>query len=263
MAKITDITRSKTPTDPRIMPRFATASVDVKKIDSLIYHKGVIVRLYPILPCPNIISIDDSQHNINCKLCTGKGYIDDRNNYYDTVVLITTQQKELLINPENIGGNLEQGEAFATFLSGINLTYLQKFELINFSRPYYQHVQRQNGNSDRLHYSAKSVSSIMDKNGKTYTNNVDYKITESMIEWIGTNQPSTGIIYSINYQCLVTYRCMEALHRGRYVSTSIQSPVITEVEFSEQWKVKESFLVDQSKSDGTIIDINNIFPPGK
>jgi hypothetical protein len=261
--KIGTTNRTKSPTTVDIYPKMATADIDVKAIDSLIYNKGVQINLYPILPCPNIAGIDDPQHNINCPLCLGRGFIDDTAHPISTVALIYTQSKGLLINEDNLGQQLEQGEAFVTFLSGVNAIYFQRMELVNFTRTYYQHVARQAGNADKLHYKALDITSIIDKNGQSYTKTTDFVVNNGMVQWVSTHQPAKGVIYSISYHCLVTFRTILSVHRGRYISSGMKSSEIVEHECQEQWKIKEAFLVEQTKSDGKLIENNTFFQPGQ
>ena len=242
-------------------PKLISPDLNIKNFNTIVWQKGVKANVYKVVPCPNVHSIDGHEHDINCSLCEGTGFIDIPNPI-ETIVLIYNQGKDLNKNPENLGSEVEEGVVNMTFLSGINLTYFSRIDLLDFSRPYYQMVQRQNGNADRLYYPAIAIDFLIDKNGIQYHEGIDFEIQEGMIKWL-QNSPSVGTIYSIHYQCRVSFRCISALHQGRYSTFQTKQDQIDNIEHSEQWKAKLDYLVVQRKNSGEIIKNNLIYAPGE
>ena len=50
--------------------------LDPRKFDKLIKQKGVRVKVYRSMYCPKVKSIDGAEHEIDCDMCNGSGYID-------------------------------------------------------------------------------------------------------------------------------------------------------------------------------------------
>lgn len=262
MTKINDSRGAKTfPNLTEYNQLFIGLKLDPKELNSLIFKKGVRVTVWDILPCPNVKSIDGREHEINCHLCDGNGYLDE--NPVETFAYTQSFNKDLLKNIEGTVTEWEEGVAFFSFLVGVNLSYFSKVVLTDYAKPYYEQVQRQAGNSDKARYPIFSVKVLRDKNGVKYTEGTDFTVAEGMVKWNENKGPSTGTIYSINYNSNVVYRCISALHQGRYGTNEVQVPTLEVVEYPEQWKVKLDYLITQKRADGSTIDPNNIFPPGE
>lgn len=260
MTKINDTRGAKGfPNNTDFNPLFKAIDLDVRELDSLIYAKGVRVLIYDILPCPNVKSIDGREHEINCKVCNGSGYVDV--NPRETITFSQSYSKDLLKSPEGIITEWEEGAAYFSFLSGINLSYFSKVVVQDYAKPYYEHIQRQAGNADRARYPIFSVNSLMDDSGKVYNEDVDFEIEEGMIKWLPNKAPKKGTIYSTNYHTAVVYRCISALHQGRYGTNGEKSPDYKVTEYPEQWKVKLDYLIPQTRSDGSVIEPNKIINP--
>lgn len=263
MTKLNDTRGPKdTPNNTDYNPLFIGVNLSPKDLNSLIYKKGVRCKVYDIIPCPNVKSIDGREHEFPCNVCDGSGFLDV--NPQDTYAFSQSYNKDLMKNAESIVTEWEDGTAYFSFASGTNLSYFSKVMLVDYAKPYYEHVQRQAGSSDKVRYPITSkVRSLVDKTGKSYTQGTDFVIEEGMVKWNAGKAPATGTIYAINYDCNVVYRCMSALHQGRYGTNEDKVPDLQVVEYPEQWKVKLDYLIQQKKGDGTIIDPNNIFPPGE
>lgn len=262
MTKLNETRGSKNvPNTIEYNPLFVGVQLDPRDLNSLIYKKGVRVKIWDIIPCPNVKSIDGREHEINCHLCDGNGYLDE--NGRETLAFSQSYSKDLLKNPEGIITEWEEGVAYLSFLVGVNLSYFSKVMLLDYAKPYYERVQRQSGSADKVRYPIHKVNIIRDKNGVRYVQDTDFIVEEGMVKWLSGKGPATGVIYGINYDTNVVYRCMSALHQGRYGTNEVKVPELQVVEYPEQWKVKLDYLITQKRSDGTTIDPNQLFPPGE
>jgi len=126
-------------------PKMVAPQIRVKDLNTMVFQQGVRVRVYKTLWCPNRKSIDGVEHEIDCKLCKGTSFIDI--DCKESYAHIQSQTKEQLINPENTGYNKEEGVAFATFISDIELSYYSKIELMDYTHQIKELVQKQVGGS--------------------------------------------------------------------------------------------------------------------
>lgn len=142
MARITEFRSPKqVPNSKQYNPRQANADISDKDLNTLIYNQGIRVKVYKTLWCPNVKSIDGVEHNIECPLCHGTEFIDV--DPVETFMYIQGQQREQLTSPENLGSQLEEATAMATFISGIELSYYSKVDLMDFTQINKELIQRQ------------------------------------------------------------------------------------------------------------------------
>lgn len=142
MARINKSRGPVVPSDTeKFNPKLISPNIRVKDLDTMVYQQGVRVKVYKTLWCPNVKSIDGMEHEINCPLCRGTEFIDT--DCEETLAFIQGQQREHKINLEEIGTNWEEQTVLATFLSGVELTYYTKVELMDYTNLFVEMVQRQ------------------------------------------------------------------------------------------------------------------------
>jgi len=243
MGKFQDITRVKNLSDTdNFNVKMFTPDLKWRDINTQVYSQGISVDIYTLLKCPNILSIDGGEHSINCPVCNGIGYIDI--DPVTTVALFQSQKGDARMNYSEMQQIAIVSDSLSTFLSGTNLIYFQKVVISNFDRLYNQNVQRQEGDLDRLHYQAVRTNACIDQNNQRYYEFVDYIVCDGGIKWISQNRPAKGIIYSLNYNCVKSFRALKALHSSRYVTEKNKQAEIKEYEVNEQWLLRESWLVE-------------------
>jgi hypothetical protein len=260
--KINDGRPKSYPDNVNYNNKFAPTSIKVKDLNSMIYNSGIKVNVYKTLPCPNRKAIDSSEHEINCPLCNGTELIDV--DPIETYAIIQNIQAENQFNPENIGGTWQEQTVQMTFISGIELLYFAKIELVDFTMLYYQTVQRQAGLIDVLKYPIHSVNALIDKKGIRYYPGTDFSIDGQNIKWkntSGTNKPRKGTIYSVHYNTLRVFRAINALHSNRFSTDAIKKPEIENVEFNQQWVCRIDYLITRKDLEGNKLDPQTIFPP--
>lgn len=222
--------------------------------DRLIKQKGAQLKVYRTGYCPNVKSVDGAEHEIDCPLCNGSGYID-----LDPICtqgFVQTQELEKMYESQD--GYHDGNTVSITFLIGIELQYFTKIELVDYTDLYYQRVLRKVGSDvDVLKYKACRVNFIVDKNNVQYFQDQDYKIDPNgNIRWIQNvrvpNQPASyrkpadNVVYSIHYEKHSSFRAVKAMHVNRftqYRNTDHANHNIEQVKLPEQWMCVKEFLL--------------------
>ena len=121
---------------PDAAPRSRTA-LDPVAYDNLIKQHGVRVKVYRSMFCPNVKSVDGGEHNIDCTLCNGSGYLDV--DPIESVAYLANQnfQEEMTVEGYHDGNSVG-----ATFLGGVELQYFTRVDLMDFTQPFYERVLR-------------------------------------------------------------------------------------------------------------------------
>ena len=124
---------------PDAAPRSRTA-LDPVAYDNLIKQHGVRVKVYRSMFCPNVKSVDGGEHNIDCTLCNGSGYLDV--DPIESVAYLANQnfQEEMTVEGYHDGNTVG-----ATFLGGVELQYFTRVDLMDFTQPFYERVLRTEG----------------------------------------------------------------------------------------------------------------------
>jgi hypothetical protein len=148
--------------------------IDLKpdEFDRLIKQKGVIARVFRTTYCPNVKSVDGAEHEIDCTICNGSGFID-----LDPIcchVFIQTQELDKL---PNIEGFVDGNTVLITFPIGVEIQYFTKIELHDFTDIFPQRVLRKRGDlTDVLKYSACRVNLLIGKDGTRYYDGIDFRL---------------------------------------------------------------------------------------
>ena len=254
------------PNNTEYNSKLIAPDIEIRNLNAMLYNQGVRIKVYKTLFCPNVKSIDGAEHEIDCSLCRGTGFIDV--DPIDTFAFIQGQSREYLINPENIGTQWEEGVALASFIGGIDLTYYTRIELMDYTYLYVQLVQRQpSTNVDRLKFSAHSVNKVIDQDGVEYFYGTDFNLDRNGdVEWLivgAAKKPTDKYTYSIHYNTLVSYRALRALHCERYGTEGKKRDYLEAVQYPQQWLIKRLYLFDSNRKDSETdekLDPNKIFP---
>lgn len=230
--------------------------IDAGRFDALIKSKGVRVKVFRTSFCPNVKSIDGAEHEIDCTLCNGSGFIDAR--CIETVAFFQNQSLEKTPMAE---GFVDGNSVLATFLIGIELQYFTKVELLDFTEIFYQRIKRSRGDIDTLKYSARRVNFLMDQNGKEYFEGNDFSLDPNgNIRWKANKGPDPETIYTIHYEAAVQFRAVRAMHVNRFTQNPTQDG-IKQLKLQEQWLLQKEFLVKRRDQDGNEMLPNLISGP--
>jgi len=224
------------------------------KFDRLIKNHGVRVKVYRTSYCPQVKSLDGGEHEIDCELCNGSGFVD--RHCIETYAYIQNQSLEKLASIE---GFIDNNSVAATFLSGIELQYYTLVELLDYTDIFYQRVKRSASTKDILKYKALRVNFIMAYNGTEYYQGSDFTLdVNGSILWKPGKGPSTNTIYTIHYEAAVQFRATRALHVNRFVQTKASNG-IEHRKAPEQWQLAKEFLVRRKDINGDIMDTPPVY----
>lgn len=229
-------------------------SFNVENFDKLILQQGMRVKVYRSFLCPGVKSIDGGEHQIDCKLCNGNGFVDS--NPISTMCILQNQDLEKVHRPE---GYWDGNSVSATFTRGIELQYFTLVELLDFTDIFFERIKRQKGPVDVLKYKACRVNVLMDSSGKTYLSDSDFVIdVNGSIRWVAGRGPDSGTIYSVHYECAQQFRAIHAMHVNRFVQDGRKSSDVKMVKMPEQWVLQKEFLVRRVDRQGNDLSPNLI-----
>lgn len=223
--------------------------LDPFKFEDLIEQKGVNVKVYRTLYCPNVKSVDGAEHNIDCTTCNGSEFID-----LEPLCVKAIIQNQNLEELAKVEGYVDGNHVAMTFPIGIELQYFTLIELIDFTEIYYQRILRKVGDkTDVLKYHTCRVNVVIDSNGVRYYQDQDFEIdVNGNIKWGTTRFPADNVIYSIHYEAAVQFRAVSAMHVNRfsqYKPDGVNGQV-EHLKFQEQWMCAKEFLVKRKDQAG-------------
>jgi hypothetical protein len=224
--------------------------LDPRKFNTLIEQKGIRVCVYRSMYCPNVKSADGAEHEIDCPLCNGSGYVDS--DPIEVKAVIQNQALERLVTE---GGDWDGNTVLMTFPTGIELQYYTLVVLKDFTDLYFQRVLRNpSGNTDILKYKACRVNIIMDSSGAKYYQQIDFNLDQNgNIKWL-TRKPANNTIYSIHYETHVQFRAVKAVHVSRFTQYKSQDGV-QHLKYPEEWMCVKEFLL-RNRDINTKQDLN-------
>ncbi len=241
---ITDLPGKKTGAKVNIQP---------EKFDELIDLQGVRVKAFRTSFCPNVKSIDGGEHELNCPLCNGSGFLDRYP--IETWAFLQNQSSEKGANKE---GLYDGNTVMATMQQGIELQYFTLVELLDFTEAFFERVKRQDGTLDVLRYPGVRVNMMVDKAGREYFEGSDFILDPNgNVKWCAGKGPDRGVIYTINYETKVRFRAIRAVHSNRFVQVS-RDGATKLIKMHEQWMLQKEYLVVRKDLDGNVIQPNKI-----
>lgn len=230
-----------------------------EEINLLVLQQGVRVKIYKTTFCPNVKSIDGAEHEIDCPLCLGNGFIDLK-----PVQAIAFIQSQSLEKVHEVNGYWDGNAVSATLEKGISLQYFTLVELLDFSEMFIERIKRQAGSLDRLKYTAECVNILVDSDGTEYHSGKDYSLSEyGDIKWKANRGPKTDQVYSINYDAAIQFRAVQALHVARFGQIKSKEGFIEMQKLNEQWMLQKEYLVERKDKLGKPLEPNQIRDVGE
>lgn len=220
----------------------------IEDFDTLIEQKGVNLCVYRTMYCPNVKSVDAAEHEIDCPLCNGSGFMDK--NPIQTKGFIQNQDLERMLDGQ--GGQHDGNSVLITFPIGIELQYFTLIELRDHTQIYFERILRKPGsNVDNLKYKACRVNQVVDKNNVEYFQGQDFDIDPNgNIKW-RARKPTDGTIYSLHYECHTQFRASRAMHVSRFTQYKAPGePLVEMIKLPEQWLCTKEFLVRRKNLAG-------------
>ena len=237
-------------TRPPQQTRNARVDLDPFAFDDLIKQKGVKVHVYRTTYCPNVKSVDGAEHEVDCTMCNGSGWIDLEPICVDAYI----QNQDLEKIPQ-VEGFVDGNSVAITFPIGVELQYFTRVDLVDYTDIYFQRVLRKEGDTtDVLKYKACRVNILVDSDGVRYYQGQDFIIdANGNIEWGMGTTPADNKIYSIHYETHVQFRAVRALHVNRF-SQYLNEGAVEYIKYPEQWICQKEFLVRRKDLDGNDLE---------
>lgn len=170
--------------EPKVRPEsnsFNRVDLDPSKFDLLIQQKGMMCRVYRTTYCPNVKSVDGAEHEIDCTICNGSGFID-----FDPICTYVFIQHQELDKLPQIEGFVDGNTVMMTFPIGVEMQYFTKIELHDQRQVFPQRVLR-NPDSliDVLKYPACAVNGLIGKTGTRYYQGIDFELDlNGNVKWL-------------------------------------------------------------------------------
>ena len=237
--------------------RNARERVDLnpEAFDRLLSQKSVNVKVFRTMYCPNVKSVDGAEHEIDCTICNGSGFVD-----VEPICTHAVIQQQGIETMAHVEGYVQGNTVQMTFPIGIELQYFTKIELEDFTDIYFHRVRRdsvENGDTDVLKYPACRVNVAIDQNNQKYYQNIDFDIDQNgNIKWRAGRAPADGVIYSIHFEAKVQFRAIAALHVTRFSQFKKGAEAEGNVEhlkYPESWMCTKEFLVKRVDKDNNEI----------
>jgi hypothetical protein len=155
-----------------------------ESFDRLIQQKGVMAKVYRTLYCPNVKSVDGAEHEIDCTICNGSGFLD-----VDPICTYVFIQHQELNELPAIEGFVDGNTVLMTFQIGVEVQYFTKIELQDFKDVFPQRVMRKPGSLiDVLKYPACIVNGLFTGSNAglvRYYQNTDFAVDlNGNIKWL-------------------------------------------------------------------------------
>ena len=224
--------------------------LDPVAFDRLIEQKGVDLKVYRTTYCPQVKSVDGAEHEIDCTLCNGSGWVD-----LDPICTRAFVQSQGLDTLAHVEGFVQGNTVSITFPTGIELQYMTLVELNDFTEIYMQRIFRSANDVDVLKYHACRVNIVIDRNGVRYYQDQDFKIDiNGNLDWsFGSRAPAENIPYSVHYEAAVQYRAIHAIHVNRFTQVKTEGGV-EHLKMPEQWMCVKEFLIRRENQAGNELE---------
>jgi hypothetical protein len=170
--------------EPKVRPETNSREridLNPEAFDRLIEQKGMMCKVYRTTYCPNVKSVDGAEHEIDCTICNGSGFID-----LDPICTYVFIQAQELDKMPNVEGFVDGNTVMMTFPIGVEVQYFTKIELHDQRQVFPQRVLRKPGSLvDVLKYPACRVNALIGKDGTRYFQGIDFDLDfNGSVRWL-------------------------------------------------------------------------------
>lgn len=215
--------------------------------DRLLEQKGMEVKVYRTTYCPKVKSVDGAEHEIDCSMCNGSGFVD-----LDPICVKAFIQNQGLETLAHVEGFVQGNTVGISFPIGVEIQYFTKIEIVDQPDIYFQRVMRTPGSTvDILKYRAKRVNIVLDYDNVRYFQDQDFKLDQNgNLDWTGgARVPADNKILTIHYETSVQYRAVTAMHANRFTQSKVPGGVEF-IKMPEQWMCVKEYLVKRVDQNG-------------
>lgn len=239
---------------PKMIPDISIHGIN---FDQLLNNKGIRVIHSRAIPCPNVTSLDSDSHDPQCTFCDNQGFT-----YYGEKEVFGVFTGNSLEKTFEGYGVWEMGSAVMTFPAEYSdgtqadFNTFDRLEVADFSIRLWEQIEYKPTTNfiQRLRYPILNIDyifSIVNNTKVEYRENIDYKIVDSNIKWIGTKpyyNEDTGIgqVISIGYFARPVYVVVQTLRELRVTQEMQPNGIKIARRLPQEVLVKRDFLVNPS-----------------
>lgn len=243
-------------------PRLDTQSVDFNRdaFTHFIVDKGYEVLWEKAVLCPNVPpgGLAPRDHALNCNICDlGLGFV-----YVDPICTRMLMQGFKLTQSFYAYGRWDTGNMMVTAEPEYNIHYWDRLTIQNGVSRFNERLVRQpDTTSDKLKYGALCVEYLawVNRSGvlTPFTVDTDFIVSAdgSSIEWLSSNQPDAGSVYSVAYKFRPRYVVLDLVHHHRDSTIKGQH-----YQFPVQAVAKMDYLIRDESKDAPQTRDENPFP---
>lgn len=234
-------------------------SIRGESFDQLINNRGVKFIHKVAAPCPNMVSLDDNNHDPECPFCDQSQIL-----YVKEKEIHGTFANNQLEKLFEIQGVWEVGSAVITFPTEYEDGEQADFNIFDqLICPDFQirlsdlkqYEPRQSGRTGFKYPVIRVVDMTSIRNGvlKKYLVDVDFTVEEGEIKWIPGRQPFydpitlIGEVLSVTYNANPVYNILQTLHELRITQQMIGGSKVAK-RLPQQVLVKRDFLFKPDNS---------------
>lgn len=230
---------------------------DRDEFTRLLYGKGYDVCWEKAAFCPNRPpdGLAPKDHDINCTLCEGTGFI-----YFDPVPTRMLVQTVKLNESFYAYGRWDAGSAMVTALPEFRLNYWDRLTLGNGVARFQELVRRQPEGDDLLKYEPLSIEYVAwvnrSKELVIFTKDEHFALVDGSLHWYeGVVHPDANDYYTVAYSYRPRYIVLDLIHHHRVSTVKDQH-----LEFPVQAVAKLDFLIRDQSKDASATDVSDPFP---
>lgn len=245
---------SPTSTGPFMPAQIADPSIRGASFDQLLANRGIRFIHRRAAPCPNMTSLDDSNHSPDCPACDDSGIL-----YYDEKEITGVFQSNSIEKTFEQHGVWEIGSAVVTFpadyTDGTPADFNTFDELIipDYTVRMWEMKQYELTNSG-IQYARYPIEKVdflsVVRNNEVirFQEGIDFIITDGGIQWLPGKEPwyyssrEAGEVYTVAYYAYPVYKVLQPLRELRVTQEMIAGQKVAK-RLPQQVLVRRDFLV--------------------
>lgn len=253
---------ASTPVSPTsVPPPFPTYIPDPSSMgqnfDQLLNNRGIRFVHSRAMPCPNMNSMDDNNHNPLCPHCDGSGILYYRDKEIFGVLVSNSVEKQFEYN-----GIWETGTAVVTFpasyadgeqaeFSLYDRLVVQDYTVRLWEKKEYE---PRAGGLQQLRYPIHNVEhliTVTDTAVTEFVEGVDFNIVDGLIEWVPGKEPEydevneMGQVFSVSYYANPVYIVMQPMRELRVTQQMLPNGTKVAIRLPQQIVVKRDYFVNK------------------
>lgn len=225
--------------------------------DQLLNNRGIRFLHSRAMPCPNMESMDDNNHNPLCPHCDGSGILYYREKEIFGVMVSNSVEKQFEYN-----GIWETGTAVVTFpvsyadgeqaeFSLYDRLVIQDYTVRLWEKKEYE---PRTGGLQQLRYPIHNVENLItvtDAAVTEFVEGTDFNIVNGLIQWVPGQEPDydevneMGQIFAVSYYANPVYIVMQPMRELRVTQQMMPDGTKIAIRLPQQIVIKRDYFVNK------------------